>query len=382
MGRGPEKTCCAFDIRLPYNDSPVSLTMMIQDNINPAVLATSLLAWYDRMGRDLPWRVKGEPHPKPYYVWLSEVMLQQTTVATVKSYFTAFIQKWPTIQDFAAASLDEILHAWQGLGYYARARNMHKCARLIVSEHKGEFPATAALLARLPGIGPYTAAAIASIAFEEKITPVDGNVMRVLSRLYALQDPVPASIKRVYSLTQKLTPHQRTGDFAQALMDLGATLCTPRTPKCLLCPWQTSCQGFKQGIAEELPRKSLKTIKPDRYAVAFVISRGDGSVLLARREEKGLLGGMIEAPTTPWREKPWPLDEALAFCPLECEWKENTREVRHVFTHFNFKVVVCYGAVLEPVSLRLPRSFWVKPEDFSKMALPTVMKKILSTLTA
>ena len=350
---------------------------MDQTDINSDILTASLLRWYDQMGRNLPWRVKGKPHPTPYHVWLSEIMLQQTTVVTVKPYFENFLKKWPTIEDFAGASLDDILHAWQGLGYYARARNMYKCAQQIVASYDGKFPRTSALLSKLPGIGPYTAAAIATIAFEEKITPVDGNVIRVLSRLFAIQDPLPSGMKRIFSLAQTLTPSYRRGDFAQALMDLGATICTPRKPQCFLCPWLKSCQGFQQGIAEALPEKKPKAVKPTRYAVAFVISHADGSILLSRRQEKGLLGGMIAVPTTPWRNEDYPLEEALTSCPLRCMWKEKIKEVTHVFTHFNFRVRVCYGSVLEDSPRLPPDSFWVKPEDFPKMALPTLMKKIL-----
>lgn len=351
---------------------------MNQSNVDPAILAASLLTWYDQMGRNLPWRVKGKPHPTPYHVWLSEIMLQQTTVVTVKPYFETFLKKWPTIQDLAAASLDDILHAWQGLGYYARARNMYRCAQMIVASYEGKFPPASALLNHLPGIGSYTAAAIAAIAFEEKITPVDGNVIRVLSRLFAIQEPLPSGMKKIFSLAQTLTPDRRRGDFAQALMDLGATICTPRNPQCLLCPWQKFCQGFQKGIAETFPEKKLKIMKPVRYAVAFVISRADGSILLRRRQEKGLLGGMIEVPTTPWREKDYFLEDALAACPAQCTWKEKIKEVTHVFTHFNLKVRVCYGSIVEPSLPLLTNSFWVKPEDFSKMALPTLMKKILA----
>ena len=347
--------------------------------LSSSILTSSLLSWYDQMGRDLPWRIKGDPHPHPYHVWLSEIMLQQTTVATVKPYFEAFLQRWPTLQAFGQASLDDVLHAWQGLGYYARARNMHKCAHRVVQDHGGEFPRTAEGLRILPGIGPYTAAAIAAIAFEERVTPVDGNVARVLSRLYALEDPLPLSLKSITSLAADLCPEKRSGDFAQALMDLGATVCTPRSPRCLLCPWQSFCQGFQKGIAERLPVKLPRAPKPFRHTIAFVIRHADGSVLLSRRQEKGLLGGMIEAPSTPWREKPYTLEEGLSSAPLKCNWSQTTQEVRHVFTHFHFHALVCYGEALDPLPPLEENAFWVQPADFSKMAFPTVMKKILSS---
>ena len=358
---------------------------MDQDKANPEVLATTLLAWYDRSGRNLPWRIKGSRHPHAYHVWLSEIMLQQTTVATVKSYFEKFVTKWPKLEDFAAASMDDILHAWQGLGYYARARNMVKCAQMIVQNYQGKFPETAVELELLPGIGPYTAAAIASIAFDDHVTPVDGNVIRVLSRVFAVQTPMPQSLKEIMALAKTLTPPQRMGDFAQALMDLGATLCTPRKPSCLLCPWQQYCQGFQQGKAEDLPHKSLKSIKPWRYAVAFIISNDCGEILFGRRPEKGLLGGMMEVPSTPWRSQTWDeIEEAQALSPLDCDWEPDIRKAHHQFTHFNFDIKVLRGRLKNNLSMQasseansMNTMTWVKSEDFIKLALPTVIKKIL-----
>ena len=354
---------------------------MTQDKTNSALLATTLLAWYDKSGRDLPWRVKGGRHHNPYHVWLSEIMLQQTTVATVKSYFEKFIAKWPNLEDFAAASMDDVLHAWQGLGYYARARNMVKCAQVVVRDHQGKFPETAIELETLPGIGPYTAAAVASIAFEDHVTPVDGNVIRVLSRIFAVQTPLPQSVKEITALAKTLTPETRTGDFAQALMDLGATICTPRKPSCLICPWQKFCQGFQQGIAQDLPRKLPKSIKPTRYAVAFMISNDRGETLFGRRPETGLLGGMMEIPTTPWRSDPWhDLEEAYACAPFDCWWQGDTRKAFHGFTHFNFDITVVRGCVKGSIIDHLPSPLkWVKTEDFTNLALPTVMKKILKS---
>ncbi|MGI4851525.1 MAG: A/G-specific adenine glycosylase [Janthinobacterium lividum] len=355
---------------------------MTQDKTNSALLATALLAWYDKSGRNLPWRVKGGRHPHPYHVWLSEIMLQQTTVATVKSYFEKFIAKWPHLEDFAAASMDDVLHAWQGLGYYARARNMVKCAQVVVSDHQGKFPETAVELETLPGIGPYTAAAVASIAFEDHVTPVDGNVIRVLSRIFAVQTPIPQSVKEITTLAKTLTPQTRTGDFAQALMDLGATICTPRKPSCLICPWQSFCQGFQQRIAQDLPRKLPKSVKPTRYAVAFIISNDQDETLFGRRPETGLLGGMMEIPTTAWRSEPWhDLHEAYACAPFDCQWQADTRKAFHSFTHFNFDITVVRGRFESSLTIDdLPSSLkWVKLEDFTKLALPTVMKKILKS---
>jgi A/G-specific adenine glycosylase len=357
---------------------------MSSNTTDSSSLASSLLRWYDQNGRELPWRVRRGISPSPYQIWISEIMLQQTTVATVISYFKKFTQRWPTLHDLASASLDEVLHAWQGLGYYARARNMHKCAQLLVEHYEGRFPCSFNLLKTLPGIGSYTAAAIASIAFEEKITPVDGNVIRVLSRLYALEETFPSNTKTIFSLAQTLTPDHRKGDFAQALMDLGATVCTPRLPKCSICPWQQGCKGSLQGIATELPRKKRPAVNPKRYAVAFAITRKDGSILVRKRQEKGLLGGMIEVPSTPWREEKYSLEEASTLSPLSHEifWDKGIEEVKHIFTHFTLEVKVFKGLVGD-VPAALPSSlFWATQDDLLNLALPTLMKKILRSVSS
>ncbi|HYU11045.1 MAG TPA: A/G-specific adenine glycosylase, partial [Stellaceae bacterium] len=259
----------------------------------------ALLAWYDRHRRDLPWRSPAGTRADPYRVWLSEIMLQQTTVVTVAPYFDRFVARWPDIRALAAASLDEVLHEWQGLGYYARARNLHACARAVVARHGGYFPENPAQLRALPGIGDYTAAAIAAIAFDHGSAAVDGNVERVVARLFAVVEPLPAAKPRLKALATALVPARRAGDFAQAMMDLGATLCTPRRPRCVLCPWREACAARAAGIADNLPARLDKPERPWRYGVVFWLSRGDGAVLLRRRPEKGLLGGMIELPSTP-----------------------------------------------------------------------------------
>ena len=243
----------------------------------------ALLAWYDRHRRRLPWRAGPGEGAEPYAVWLSEIMLQQTTVAAVKSYFEKFLTRWPTVADLANADTADVMAAWAGLGYYARARNLHACAKVVATDHGGCFPDTEQALRALPGIGPYTAAAIAAIAFDRKAVVVDGNVERVMARVFGVIEPPPKSKPRLVELAARLTPARRPGDYAQAVMDLGATICTPRSPACSLCPWMAPCVARAKGIAETLPRKIAKAPTPTRHGVAFWMVRGDGAVLLRRR---------------------------------------------------------------------------------------------------
>src|SRR5437763_41828 len=293
--------------------------------------AAALLAWYDRHRRELPWRALPGETADPYRVWLSEIMLQQTTVVTVAPYFARFVARWPNVRALAAANLDEVLHEWQGLGYYARARNLHACGRVVVERHGGDFPDDPVALRALPGIGDYTAAAIAAIAFDHRSAAVDGNVERVVARLFAVAEPLPQAKSRLRALATELVPERRAGDFAQALMDLGATLCTPRRPRCVLCPWRGDCAAAVAGIADCLPARLAKPERPLRYGVAFWLSRDDGAVLLRRRPEKGLLGGMIELPSTPWRHEPWGLDEAVTAAPITADWTRLPGTVQHGF---------------------------------------------------
>ena len=306
---------------------------------DPTRLAEALLAWYDRHRRAMPWRALPGDRPDPYRVWLSEIMLQQTTVATVGPYFERFIARWPTVGDLAAADLDDVLHAWAGLGYYARARNLHKCANVVASDHGGTFPDTEAALLKLPGVGPYTAAAIAAIAFGRRATVVDGNVERVMARMFAVTDPLPGAKPALRELAAELTPDARCGDYAQGVMDLGATICSPANPTCAICPWTGACEGRRQGIAPELPRKSPKKERPTRYGVAFWTVASDGSVLLRRRAESGLLGGMMEVPSTDWSEDGWPQRPETA-APVAADWRPVAGQVRHTFTHFHLELRV------------------------------------------
>ncbi|MEQ8710651.1 MAG: A/G-specific adenine glycosylase [Rhodospirillales bacterium] len=340
--------------------------------MTPEDLQRSLLEWYDRHRRVLPWRALPGKKPEPYHVWLSEIMLQQTTVATVGPYFRDFLERWPTVGDLAAADLDEVLHAWQGLGYYARARNLHKCAIAVATQHNGHFPDTEDGLARLPGVGPYTAAAVAAIAFDRKASPVDGNIERVTARLRAVEAPMPGVKPELRRLSAELTPDKRAGDFAQAMMDLGATICTPRKPACGLCPWRPGCAAQKAGIAADLPRRAKKADKPTRTGVIFWISDIRGSVLLRRRPEKGLLGGMMEFPSTDWRKEAWTEAEIRKAAPADASWRPLTGIVRHTFTHFHLELTIWAGKA----SRKPATGEFVAIDRFSDYALPTVMKKV------
>ena len=342
----------------------------------PAQLAQALLDWYDRHGRRLPWRAAPGAWPDLYWVWLSEIMLQQTTVPVVAGYFQRFLERWPTLEALAEAELDEVLHAWQGLGYYARARNLHACARHVLADHGGRFPSEEKALRALPGIGRYTAAAIAAIAYDRPATVVDGNVERVIARLRAVETPLPAAKPRLYALAAELTPETRPGDYAQALMDLGATVCTPRNPGCLTCPWRDACQAQARGLAESLPRRAPKRPRPLRHGVSFWLMRADGAVLLRRRPDHGLLGGMIELPTTPWREEPWDLAEATTHAPEECRWQALPEPVRHGFTHFEIELVVA-AAETENAGRDEDGDIWCPPARFSEHALPTLTRKLV-----
>ncbi len=341
--------------------------------LEPAELAETLLAWYDRHRRRLPWRAAPGAVPDPYHVWLSEIMLQQTTVPVVGRYFAHFLARWPTLAALAAADLDDVLHAWQGLGYYARARNLHTCARVLIAEHGGRFPDSEAALRKLPGIGRYTAAAIAAIAFDRPATVVDGNVERVIARLRAIEAPLPGAKSALYEAAAEIAPVSRAGDYAQALMDLGATVCTPTQPGCLGCPWRTPCAARAAGIADTLPRKAPKKARPLRHGVAFWLVRADGAVLLRRRPEAGLLGGMMEVPSTPWRDDPWSADEALAFAPQDVAWQPVPEAVQHGFTHFEITLALLAGRAASDAA----EGVWCPPGGFGDFALPSLTKKVV-----
>jgi A/G-specific adenine glycosylase len=342
--------------------------------------ARDLLDWYDRHRRALPWRAIPGATSDPYRVWLSEIMLQQTTVTAVAPYFTRFVTRWPNVEALAAAALDDVLRAWAGLGYYARARNLHACAKAVVEQHCGRFPSTEAELVLLPGIGPYTAAAIAAIAFGARAAAVDGNVERVVARLFALEPEVPAVKPQIRALAARLVPAQRTGDFAQAMMDLGSEICTPRNPACVICPWRAACQARGRGDPETFPRRARKPERPLRRGAAFVVVRVDGCVLMRTRPPKGLLGGMTEVPTTPWTHD-FDADGADRLAPRfgrrRPQWQRLPGSVRHVFTHFPLELVVYRAEV--PAGARAPAGArWIALADLDGEALPSVMRKVVA----
>ncbi|MBO0345926.1 A/G-specific adenine glycosylase [Roseibium sp. CAU 1637] len=343
---------------------------------------SELLAWYDRHARTLPWRVSPKAQAAgeradPYRIWLSEVMLQQTTVAAVKDYYLKFLQLWPTVEDLAKAPEEDVMKAWAGLGYYSRARNLKKCAETVEFELHGRFPDTEEGLCTLPGIGPYTAAAISAIAFNRPAAVVDGNVERVLSRLYEITTPLPNAKPEIKAGMAKLTPFDRPGDFAQAVMDLGATICTPKNPACVLCPWTANCKARLSGTAQTLPRKLPKKQKPTRAGSAFVLLRpADGAVLLRRRPPKGLLGGMTEVPGTEWAVD-FDTASSLDFAPVAADWHKRLAVVKHTFTHFHLELTIWRAPA--PAGYTPPEGHWWSSRDMlDDEALPTVMRKAVT----
>ncbi|ENR93119.1 A/G-specific adenine glycosylase [Brucella abortus] len=340
---------------------------------------TFLLRWYDRHHRVLPWRVTPVDAAKgdvadPYRVWLSEIMLQQTTVEAVKSYFLRFIERWPTVRAMAKASEDDILRAWAGLGYYSRARNLKKCADMVVAEHGGEFPKSAAGLKELPGIGDYTSAAIAAIAFGEQVAVVDGNVERVISRLYAIDTPLPVAKAQIRALMGQMTPPDRPSDFAQAMMDLGATICTPRRPACALCPLNKGCIALCERDPEDFPVKAPKAEKPVRTGAAFIAIAGDGSVYLRKRKGEGLLAGMTEVPGSGWTAR-IDGDATVNAAPFSAAWTPSGT-ITHVFTHFELRLSVYRASNVRKQAAN--EGWWSTPEELCGEALPTVMKKAIA----
>jgi A/G-specific adenine glycosylase len=349
-----------------------------------AALRLTLLSWYDRHRRVLPWRVLPGATADPYRVWLSEIMLQQTTVKAVAPYFMRFLERWPDVTRLAAAPLDDVLTEWAGLGYYARARNLHACAKAVVERHGGVFPSDEAALRALPGVGAYTAAAVAAIAFEQATLAIDGNVERVLTRLYAIEEPLPAAKPLIRARAQTLAADAghaaRHGDFVQAMMDLGATICTPRNPACVICPWSEPCAARRRGDPEIFPRKQPKVEGALRRGIAFVVLREDGAVLLRQRPMKGLLGGMTEVPTTVWT-KDFEARQAGADAPrldgVRLSWRTLPGVVRHVFTHFPLELNVRRARA--PQAAKAPEGMRFVPlARVHAEALPSLMRKVIS----
>jgi len=340
--------------------------------------AAAVLAWYDCHRRDLPWRAKPYAAADPYKVWLSEIMLQQTTVAAVTPYFAAFLARWPDVKSLAQASSDEVMRAWAGLGYYSRARNLHACAKTIAGDFGGSFPATEAALRDLPGIGPYTAAAIAAIAFGQRAAAIDGNVTRVVARLFSIETPLPAAQTEIKARAQEMVPGKRPGDFAQAMMDLGAMVCTPRHPSCGMCPLRDLCLGHAFGHAERLPTKAPRPLRPLRRGAAFFVRRRDGAVLVRTRPPKGLLGGMTELPGSPWETD---FDEALAEsqAPIEASFRKLESSIEHAFTHFALRLSIYVAEVKE--DRRAPSGYrWAPARDLDNEAFPGVMRKVIEAV--
>jgi A/G-specific adenine glycosylase len=336
-------------------------------------LSALLLAWYDVHRRVLPWRAPKGRRADPYRIWLSEIMLQQTTVQAVGAYYRKFLERWPTVHALAAAPQDDVLAAWAGLGYYARARNLHAAAKVVANEMGGKFPLTAAALRELPGVGSYTSGAIAAIAYDERQAAMDANAERVIARLYAVETPMPKAKPELHAHCTALVP-ERAGDFAQALMDLGSAICTPKRPACGNCPWEAPCIARQRGIQERLPVKAPKMARPLKRGAAFVVMDKSGAVLLQKRPDKGLLASMLEPPLGPWEESFPSKAKAMKQAPFEAEWQKRAGVVRHGFTHFELEIEV-YAVTLA----KRPKSAgqWVPAEKLREVALPTVMRKIV-----
>jgi A/G-specific adenine glycosylase len=339
-----------------------------------AALVRRLLAWYDANRRRLPWRALPGETADPYRVWLSEIMLQQTTVAAVGPYFQNFMKRWPTMKALGRTPVEEVMSAWAGLGYYSRARNLHACAQAVVQNHGGRLPADEDALLELPGIGPYTAAAIAAIAFGKQAAPVDGNIERVLARLFAVKSPLPGVKPQLRAIAESLAPAKRAGDFAQAMMDLGATICTPKSPACANCPWTEDCLARAAGIAQSLPARDAKRARPLKRGAAFVVLSEADEILLRRRPPKGLLGGMHEPPMSPW-EAGFPA-EPLSHAPLEARFRKLPGIVRHGFTHFELELQV-FRAEGVARSKANGGGEWAPIAELARFALPSVMRKVV-----
>jgi A/G-specific adenine glycosylase len=380
----PQQALAGYAVRTKKIDRDQPVQSARREKPKPQPDPSVLLAWYDQHRRALPWRAQPGERADPYRVWLAEIMLQQTTVKTVGPYYARFLARWPTLEALAAAPLDDVLKTWAGLGYYARARNLHACARAVLECHAGRFPDNEQELRTLPGIGLYTAAAIAAIAFDARTTPVDGNVERVIARLFAVERELPAAKPCIRERAAQMTPGRRTGDFAQALMDLGATVCTPKRPACTACPWVNACAARRRGDPETFPVKAVKPKGRLRRGAAFVVARADAAVLLRTRPATGLLGGMTEVPTTPWTHE-FDQGSALDHAPSlnvprrkpPITWRPLAGIVTHVFTHFPLELKVYTAQV--PLDTAAPAGMrFVPASGLAEEALPNLMRKVLA----
>lgn len=344
----------------------------------PATVAPALLAWYDRRARRLPWRAPpGSPPMDAYRVWLSEVMLQQTTVAAVIPYYERFLALWPTVFALAAAPVEDVLRAWAGLGYYARARNLHACARVLAAEHEGRFPDTEAALRALPGVGAYTAAAIAAIAFDRPAVVVDSNVERVVARLGACDVPLPSARALLRARAAELTPANRPGDYAQAMMDLGATVCAPRAPDCGACPLRPGCRAAESGVPGRYPLRAPRAAKPQRVGHVYWLEAA-GAVLLVRRPSRGLLGGLLALPTGDWT--PGPAPDPVSRAPAPADWRPAGVSVTHAFTHFDLMLEIWAARLTERPAVA--GAHWLPTAELPAAGLPTLMRKVVLAMQA
>ena len=338
-------------------------------------ISKRILDWYDCNARDLPWRIppsqsKAGIKPHPYHVWLSEIMLQQTTVKAVKPFYYRFITKWPSIIELASAKDADIMEAWAGLGYYSRARNLIKCARLVVKDYNSIFPQDEKLLLELPGIGPYTASAIRAIAFNKKANVIDANIDRVIVRLFVIMTPISLSKTKIKTHAAAIIPKNRFGDYAQALMDLGSQICTPKNPKCNSCPIKSECNSYKQDKTNCIPKPLIKKPKPIRYGYVFVILTKNNTILLERRPNLGILGGMLAFPGTIWQES----NELKLFPPFQASWDILNQPVNHTFSHFHLELKIAISIVARPPSKYLEISL----DTFNPKSLPTLMRKVFA----
>ena len=340
---------------------------------NVITIAPRLLNWYDKNGRKLAWRVSPAESlngikADPYHIWLSEIMLQQTTVRAVEPYFKSFLLKWPTVKDLAAAKDEDILEAWAGLGYYRRAHNLIKCARMVINVYDGLFPQEEKLLLQLPGIGSYTSAAIRSIGFNKKSTVVDGNISRIISRLFAINTPISTSQKTIKIRASNLVPSTRFSDYAQALMDLGSLICTPRKPNCVKCPIKEVCKSYIKGIETLIPHSAKKKVKPIKYGYVFVTINKNNNFILERRPEKGLLGGMLCFPSSEWKNS----KDVEFNPPFSANWETLNEPVIHIFSHFTLSLTIA----LSSISFA-PKGYLNRPlENFNRESLPSLMRKV------